>query len=46
MKSIICAIIKDEQRFIKEWVEYYLSIGFDKLYIFEDYGSTSHKKIL
>lgn len=42
MKSVICAIVKNEQRFIKEWVEYYLNIGFDKLYIYEDYDSKSH----
>lgn len=40
--SVICAIVKNEQRFIREWVEYYLNIGFDKLYIFEDFGSDSH----
>lgn len=42
IKSVICAIVKDEQRFIKEWVEHYLNIGFDKLYIYEDYGSKTH----
>ena len=42
MKSVICAIVKNEQRFIREWVEHYLNIGFDKLYIFEDYGSDTH----
>ena len=40
--SIVCAIVKDEQRFIREWVEHNLKIGFDKLYIFEDFGSKSH----
>lgn len=42
MKSVICAIVKDEQPFIKEWVEWNLSKGFDKIYIYEDYGSRSH----
>lgn len=44
--SVICAIVKNEQRFIREWVEYCLSIGFDKLYIYEDYGSETHKNEL
>ena len=44
--SVICAIVKNEQRFIREWAEYYLSIGFDKLYIFEDFDSRSHKDII
>lgn len=41
--SVICAIVKDEQRFIREWAEYYLNIGFDKLYVYEDFGSRTHK---
>ena len=45
-KSVICAIVKNEQRFIREWVEHYLKVGFDKLYVFEDYGSDSHKEQL
>ena len=44
--SVICAIVKNEQRFIREWVLHYLNIGFDKLYIYEDYGSRSHRSQL
>lgn len=40
--SVICAIVKNEQRFIREWAEHYLRIGFDRLYIYEDFGSASH----
>lgn len=46
MKSVICAIVKNEQLFIREWVEHNLNIGFDKIYIYEDYGSDSHYKEL
>lgn len=46
MKSIICAIAKNEQRYIREWVEHYLKQGFDKIYIFEDYGSNTHSNEL
>lgn len=45
-KSVVCAIVKDEQRFVREWVEWYLNNGFDKLYIYEDYTSTSHEEQL
>ena len=44
--TVICAIVKNEQRFIREWAEHYLHIGFDKLYVFEDFGSVSHKEQL
>lgn len=46
MKSIICTIIKDERQFIREWVDWHLNIRFDKIYIFEDFGSTSHSDLL
>lgn len=42
-KSVICAIVKNEQRYIREWVEHYLYIGFECIYIYEDFGSNSHK---
>lgn len=45
-KSVVCAIIKNEQRFIREWVNHYLNIGFDVLYLYEDFDSTSHKEDL
>lgn len=46
MKTIICAIVKNEQRFIREWVEHNLKQKFKKIYIYEDYGSNSHKEQL
>lgn len=46
MIKVICAIIKDEQRFLKEWLDYHLTLGFDKIYLFEDYRSTSHQEIV
>lgn len=44
MKSI-CAIIKDEHRFLEEWIEWHLGIGFDAIHLFEDKGSKSHEEI-
>lgn len=46
MKTVICAIIKDERPYIKEWVEYHLNLGFDHIYLYEDYGSDSHADIV
>ena len=45
MKFAICCQIKDERRYVKEFVDYHLSIGFDDIYFYEDYGSVSHKDI-
>ena len=45
-KSVVCAIVKNEQRFVREWVEHYLRIGFDKMYVYEDYGSDTHEEQL
>ena len=45
MKYEICGIIKDEHLFLKEWIDYHLNIGFQKITLFEDYGSKSHSEI-
>ena len=45
MTAYICCIVKNEHCYIKEWVDYHLSVGFDKIYVFEDYGSDSHKSL-
>ena len=31
MKVALCAIIKNENKYIKEWIEHYKNIGFDKI---------------
>lgn len=36
MINCICAIAKNEERYIKEWVDYHLWIGFDKIYIYDN----------
>ncbi len=41
----ICAIIKDEHLFLREWIEYHLSIGFDSITLYEDFTSKSHRQI-
>ena len=45
-KKTICSIIKDEQLYLKEWIDWHLSIGFDAIHLFEDMGSKSHEDIV
>lgn len=42
MRYAICAIIKDEQLYLKEWIDYCLNIGFTDIYLYEDINSKSH----
>ena len=42
----ICQLIKDEQRYIEEWIDYYLNLGISKFVLFEDWNSSSHADIL
>lgn len=44
-KYVICAIIKNEQKFIKEWIDWNLKIGFNHIHLFEDFDSATHKDI-
>lgn len=46
MKTAICAIIKDEHLFLKEWIDWHLGLGFDAIHLFEDKGSKSHEEIV
>lgn len=41
----ICAIIKDEQEYLEEWIKWNLEIGFSEIYLYEDTGSKSHSEI-
>ena len=36
MQTAVCAIAKLENNYIKEWVEYYLSIGFNKIILYDN----------
>ena len=46
MKTFICTQIKNEQRYLKEWIDYHFNIGIDEIYLFEDYGSKDHSEIV
>ena len=45
MRSCILTIIKDEHRYLEEWIRYHCELGIDTLFIIEDNGSESHKSI-
>ena len=45
-KVALCAIVKDEQRYIREWAEWHLGLGIEKIFVYEDFGSGSHADAL
>lgn len=44
-KTAICAILKNEHQYLDEWIRHHLDIGFDEIYLYEDFGSKSHNVI-
>ena len=36
MEVVVCAMAKNEHRYINEWVEHYVNLGFDKIYIYDN----------
>lgn len=45
MKIATFTMIKNEQLYLKEWIEHNLMLGFDEIWLAEDYDSKSHKEI-
>ena len=41
-KTAICAILKNEHQYLDEWIRHHLDVGFDEIYLYEDFGSKSH----
>lgn len=41
----IVTMIKNEQKYLQEWIEWHLQLGVDVIHIYEDLDSTSHKSI-
>lgn len=42
----ICAIIKDEGPYLREWIEYHRLVGVDKFYLYDNDSSDDTKRIL
>ena len=36
MKFAVCAIIKNENLYLREWVEHYIKLGFDKIILYDN----------
>eukprot|EP01083_Nonionella_stella_P196029 721579_1 len=36
ISAIMCCLVKYEERYIEEWIEYHLLLGFDKIYIYDN----------
>lgn len=36
MRTVICAIARMENHYIKEWVDYHLSLGFDHIFLYDN----------
>jgi hypothetical protein len=36
MKAVVCCIVKFENDYIREWVDYHLSVGFSNIYIYDN----------
>lgn len=45
MKTAISTCIKNEQAYLDEWINHHLDLGFDHIYLYEDFGSKPHNSI-
>ena len=36
MEIVVCAMAKNEHKYINEWVEHYINLGVDKIYIYDN----------
>lgn len=44
--AIVATMIKNEHRFLNEWIEYHLNLGFDKILLYEDNTSKPHNELI
>lgn len=45
VKTCIATCVKNEIDYLEDFIKYHLDIGIDEIFIYEDYGSVSHKSI-
>ena len=45
MESCIITVVKNEHLYLDEWIEYHLSLGVGRIFVFEDFDSDTHKQI-
>lgn len=41
----VCTLVKNAHRYLDEWLQHHLNLGFDRIYVYEDIGSESHRDI-
>lgn len=44
-KTATCTVIKDEQQYLEEWINHNLNLGFDEIWLYEDFNSIPHNDI-
>jgi len=42
----VCAIFRDEARFMKEWIEYHLMVGVEHFYLYNNLSTDNYSEIL
>lgn len=45
MRVAVFTIVKNEHKFLDEWIKYHLGLGIDEIYVYTDIGSDSHADI-
>ncbi len=41
MENVIIAITKNENKYIKDWCHYHINLGFDNIYIYDNYENST-----
>ncbi len=42
----LCLIFKDEGRFLKEWIDYHLTVGIDHFYLYDNNSTDNYSKVV
>lgn len=42
----ICAIFKNEGTYLREWIEYHLMIGFDHIFLYNNFSTDNYVDII
>ena len=42
----VCAIFKNEARFLKEWIEFYKLIGVEHFYLYNNFSNDNYQDVL
>ncbi|MCP1231151.1 glycosyltransferase family 2 protein [Acetobacter indonesiensis] len=45
-KIAVCVVVKNEENRIKEWISYYLSMGFDTIFVYDNNSSDKTESIV